>query len=119
MTRKDIEKRCRVAMEQNLPDKDALWMRIESSLPEQSAPPAAEEKPKRKISVIYRTVAAAACFLFVAGGVMLFGINRIPHNKTAEMAAPADRQEMQEQNAACEVAEEAADEKLKDNQINA
>ena len=85
MTRKEIEKRCREAMEQNLPDKDALWMRIESSLPAQSAPPAVEEPPKRKISVIYRTVAAAACFLFVAGGLMLYGISRMP-SKNAETA---------------------------------
>ncbi|MBR3630752.1 MAG: hypothetical protein IKN55_09855 [Oscillospiraceae bacterium] len=88
MTRKEIEKRCREAMEQNLPDKDALWMRIESRLPEQSAPPA-EEKPKRKISVIYRTVAAAACLLFVAGGVMLVSMHRIPHMETANKAAPS------------------------------
>lgn len=91
MTRQEIEKRCREEMQQTIPNKEALWTRIEGSLPAQK-PSVQPETGKRKprISVIYRVTAAAACFLFVAAGLTLWGsMHGIQKSDTAnEMAVP-------------------------------
>lgn len=82
MTRKEIEKKCREQMQQNIPDKDALWARIEDNLPEQK--PALQPKPHIQRSILHRTMAAAACFLFVAAGVSLWSNQKkIETNDTA------------------------------------
>lgn len=66
-------------------------MRIEGSLPEQKPleQPAAE-KPQRRFSVIYRTAAAAACFLFVAAGITLAAsLGGMRGNMKTENCTPA------------------------------
>lgn len=65
MTRHEIEKRCREEMQQTIPDKDALWARIENHLPEQAPMQIEQSQPRQSRSILYRTMAAAACFLFV------------------------------------------------------
>ncbi len=78
MTRHEIEKRCREEMQQTIPDKDALWARIENRLPEQTLVQI-EQSPRRSRSILYRTMAAAACFLFVIACARLFHLkNSLP-----------------------------------------
>lgn len=72
MTRKEIEKRCREQMQQTIPDKNALWARIENNLPEQKPDSDLQPKPGIHRNILYRTLAAAACFLFVAAGLSLW-----------------------------------------------
>ncbi|GEM_PF-1192061 len=84
MTRKEIEKRCREEMQQNIPDKDALWQKIESQLPEQK-PMVQPEKPVIKMHTFYRVMAGAACFMFVLAGASLV---KLGTNKTEMMTAP-------------------------------
>ena len=85
MTRKEIEKRCREEMQQNIPDKDALWQKIESQLPEQKTM-IQPEKPVIKMHTFYRVMAGAACFMFVLAGASLV---KLGTNKTEMMKAPA------------------------------
>ncbi len=67
MTRKEIEKRCREEMQQTIPDKEALWERIESRLPEQQ--PAQQPAGKRShIQMMAFARIAAACLLLVIVG---------------------------------------------------
>ncbi|MCR4647198.1 MAG: hypothetical protein K5695_17625 [Oscillospiraceae bacterium] len=90
MTRHDVEQQCREALQQNIPDKEALWKRIEANLPAQPAQQPAEEPPKRKISMVYRTIAAAACFVFVAGGLAVWGLSQTAKNaRKTETARPS------------------------------
>ncbi len=84
MTRKEIEKRCREEMQQNIPDKDALWQKIESQLPEQK-PLTQPEKPVIKMHTFYRVMAGVACFMFVLAGASLV---RIGTHKNEMMTAP-------------------------------
>ena len=89
MTRKELEKRCREEMQQNIPDREALWQRIENSLGEQPAHP---DVPHIRVTHTARyAVTAAACLLFAAGGVILWGsgFHRMldtAKNETADMA---------------------------------
>lgn len=76
MTRKEIEERCREEMQQSIPDKNALWEKIEQRLPEQRT--VVQEKQKISHKVLYRTMAAAACFLFVVSGVILLRTRLVP-----------------------------------------
>ena len=67
MTRKEIEKRCREEMQQTIPDKEALWERIESRLPEQQ--PVQQPAGKRShIQMMAFARIAAACLLLVIVG---------------------------------------------------
>lgn len=67
MTRKEIEKRCREEMQQTISDKEALWERIESRLPEQQpAQQPAGKKPHIQMMAFARI--AAACLLLVIVG---------------------------------------------------
>lgn len=70
MTRKEIEKRCREEMQQNIPDREALWQRIESGLPEQSG--LQVKKPKIYMRTMHRVMTAVACFLLVIGGLQVW-----------------------------------------------
>ena len=47
MTRHEAEQQCREALQQNIPDKEALWKRIEANLPAQPAQQPVAETPKR------------------------------------------------------------------------
>ena len=84
MTRKEIEKRCREEMQQNIPDKDALWQKIESQLPEQK-PIIQPQKPVIKMHTFYRVMAGVACFMFVLAGASLVRIGR---NHSEMMTTP-------------------------------
>ena len=90
MTRHEAEQQCREALQQNIPDKEALWKRIEANLPAQPAQQPVAETPKRRISMVYRTIAAAACFVFVAGGLAVWGLSQGAKNaKQSETAFPS------------------------------
>ena len=86
MTRKELEKRCREEMQQNIPDRDALWSRIEQGLPERKEPIPAPEKPRIRMQQVYRVMLTAACLMLVvaAGGVVtaLGGMNRMETAKS-------------------------------------
>lgn len=113
MTRKDTERLVREQMQQALPDKDALWAKIEQNLGEQK-PPAA--KPSIRMQTVYRVMGAAACLLLILGGVGVFaavsGHNLLDKSEQftaenavmeqADDAAPAMEQD----------ADEAADEEM-------
>lgn len=66
MTNKDTERLVRGHMQQTIPDKDALWNKIESNLPAQPEMPRIRKSSGRHIT---RIIGAAACFLLVIGGV--------------------------------------------------
>lgn len=69
MTRKEIEKRCREAMQENIPDKESLWQKIESNLPEQQE--TVFRKSHLSMITVRRIMTAAACLLFLVGGLQL------------------------------------------------
>ena len=69
MTRKEIEKRFREAMQENIPDKESLWQKIESNLPEQQE--TVFRKPHLSMITMRRIMTAAACLLFLIGGLQL------------------------------------------------
>ena len=87
MTKKDIEKKCREEMQQNIPDREALWQRIETRLPEQNL-----SKPVNKIHVSFmsRAVTAAACLLFIIAGLSLRNPRTdLNQKENTESAVPA------------------------------
>ncbi|MBE6877013.1 MAG: hypothetical protein E7496_09925 [Ruminococcus sp.] len=92
MTKKEIEERLQEEMHQNIPDKDALWQKIENRLPEQPV----SQPIKRNIRMTSgsRFMTVAACFLLVIAGMRFFSTVRNlnqPTETTAENSAvPAD-----------------------------
>ncbi|MBR1554305.1 MAG: hypothetical protein IJ644_02800, partial [Oscillospiraceae bacterium] len=92
MTKKEIEERLQKEMHQNIPDKDALWQKIETRLPEQPV----SQPVRRTIRMTSgsRFMTIAACFLLVIAGMRFFSTVRNlnqPNETTAEYsAAPAD-----------------------------
>ena len=67
MTRKNIEERLKQEMQQNIPNKDALWQKIENRLPEQPV-----SQPVRKtirMTSGRKFLTAAACILLVIAGM--------------------------------------------------
>lgn len=74
MTRKETEQLVRRSVRETIPERDALWEKIEAKLPDvQQIEP---EKPRIVRKSVYRTAAAAACFVLVIGGVGLFAATR-------------------------------------------
>ena len=71
MTRKDTERLVREQMQQTLPDKDALWAKIENSLGEQK-PVTEQPAPPIRMQIVYRVMGAAACLLLILGGIGIF-----------------------------------------------
>ena len=69
MTRKSIEENLKRDMQKNIPDKNALWQKIEANLPEQPV----SQPVKRTIRMTAGTkfLTIAACFLLVIAGVQL------------------------------------------------
>ncbi len=70
MTRKEIEKRCMEEMQQTIPNPEALWQRIESQLPEQTAEQ--PQKPVIRMHTARRVMTIAACLLVVVSGAAFF-----------------------------------------------
>ncbi|MBE6849499.1 MAG: hypothetical protein E7502_06335 [Ruminococcus sp.] len=70
MTRKEIEKRCMEEMQQTIPNPEALWQRIESQLPEQTAEQ--PQKPVIRMHTARRVMTIAACLLVVVSGATFF-----------------------------------------------
>lgn len=112
MTNKDTERLVRGHMQQTIPDKDALWNRIESNLPAQPEMPRIRKSSGRHIT---RIIGAAACFLLVIGGVgvwsALGGHGGAKMETTNEAAMPqcADAPEQRGEAAAENAADAAAD----------
>ena len=90
MTKKDIEERLKQEMQQNIPDKDALWQRIETRLPEQ--PPV---NRRIRMSSGRRILTAAACLLLMITGIRV--MNRLSET------APSQENIMMEQDNADEI----------------
>ncbi len=93
MTRKNIEERLKQEMQQNIPNKDALWQKIENRLPEQPV----SQPVRRTIRMTSgsRFLTVAACLLLVIAGMRFVSTTRtlnqtesIPMD--AESAAPAE-----------------------------
>lgn len=115
MTRNEIEKQVREQMQQTITDKEALWAKIESRLPEQQ--PVEQPAPKLHRSVFRRVMGVAACFLFVAAGASIFTRqHQRMENATNKslMAAPAadeaPKQQADGSNADLSIAANPADE---------
>ncbi len=79
MTNKEIEKRCLEEMQQNIPDAEALWQRIESQLPPQNE---TEKQPMPSIRMqqIRRILPIAACLLLIVSGSVVFLQHSIRNN---------------------------------------
>ncbi|MBR0485967.1 MAG: hypothetical protein IJJ69_14525 [Oscillospiraceae bacterium] len=92
MTKKEIEERLQKEMHQNIPDKDALWQKIENRLPEQ--PVSQPVRRNLKMTSGSRFMTIAACFLLVIAGMRFFSTvkNLNQPNETAaeNSAVPAD-----------------------------
>ena len=90
MTRKDTERLVQRHMQQSIPDKEALWAKIENSIPEERTAPAPEIKvtPSR-FRTAYRVVAAAACLLLVVGGVGVWRAGHYSKNEASFTAGDA------------------------------
>lgn len=67
MTRKETEQMVRRTVRETIPDREALWARIEADLPDEQQ--IAPEPPRIVRRRTYRMIAAAACFVLVIGGV--------------------------------------------------
>lgn len=67
MTRKETEQMVRRTVRETIPDREALWARIEADLPDEQQ--IAPEPPRIVRRRTYRTIAAVACFVLVIGGV--------------------------------------------------
>ncbi|MDE6003929.1 MAG: hypothetical protein K2G88_00900, partial [Oscillospiraceae bacterium] len=72
MTRKEIEKRCREEMQENIPDKEALWQKIEAGLPEQENLQSQMQKTRIKLTNMRNIMKAVACFLVIIGGLRIW-----------------------------------------------
>ena len=74
MTKKEIEERLQEEMHQNIPDKDALWQKIENRLPEQPV----SQPVRRNIRMTSgsRFLTAVACFLLIVAGMRFFSTVR-------------------------------------------
>lgn len=68
MTRKELEQQMKTEMQQNIPDKEALWLKIEQQLPEQSV----SVEQKRISHSGRKWLSLAACLLLVFAGVKFF-----------------------------------------------
>ncbi|MCR5718442.1 MAG: hypothetical protein K6F80_05350 [Oscillospiraceae bacterium] len=100
MTNKETERLVQMRIQQTIPDKAALWERIESNLPEQPTFPEIQKTPSR-FRVAYRVIGAAACFLLIVGAAGIFGALRGTVNKsetavTMEKTADAPAQEYED-----------------------
>ena len=117
MTRKEIEKRCFEEMQQNIPDREALWQRIEGSLGEQPAQP---EVPHIRVRHTGRYImTAAACLLVVVGASVFWrgGTAKLETNHAPMMdnaVAPAGDAPVYD-DAAADEADEAAEADEEDN----
>lgn len=76
MTRKEIEKRCREEMQENIPDKEALWQKIESGLPEQENLQSQIPKTRIKLTSMQNIMKAVACFLIIIGGLRIWNSSK-------------------------------------------
>lgn len=105
MTRKETEKRLRANMQQSIPDRDALWSKIESALPEvqQQTEP---ERPQIRHTRTARHLAMAACFVLVIGGAGLFAAMHLNGKQDMTMHETAPMYFADEENA-CDMADEA------------
>ena len=95
MTREEMEARFRKEMQQMIPDKEALWARIEDSLPEQTQTEQEAPKPRIRMTAIYRAMAGVACLMLVVAGASLIAPLRNAKTtdttmKNNEAAAPRD-----------------------------
>jgi hypothetical protein len=90
MTNKDTERLVQQAMQQTIPDKEALWAKIESDLPAQPAFGSIRKTPG-KMQMVYRVMGAAACFLLVIGSVGV--VSSLSGHKNATMSDVAYKQE--------------------------
>lgn len=108
MTKKDTERLVQQAMQQTIPDKEALWAKIESDLPAQPAFSGIRKTSRSKMRVVYSVMGAAACFLLIVGGLGIWQAARgsktamsenkmitadTPKNRDEPAAAPEDKQE--------------------------
>ncbi len=92
MTRKEIEERCRKEMQQSIPDREALWQRIEAGLPQQEAPkPQSIRRTSSGMKVFRSVLTAAACLLIVVAGVGVVG------GRLQNATAPAEDKEQVQQ----------------------
>ncbi|MDE7093366.1 MAG: hypothetical protein K2O52_00485 [Oscillospiraceae bacterium] len=89
MTRKEIEKRCREEMQEHIPDKEALWQKIESGLPEK--PNLQPQKPNIKLTSMRNVMKAVACFLIIIGGLRIWSnITNLKINKNDNSSYASD-----------------------------
>ena len=111
MTQKNMEQLLRDQLHQSLPDKDALWAKIEQNLGEQKTP-AEKPAPAVRMHIAYRVMGVAACLLLVVGGVGIFSsLIRPNHNyETATMESPMNDAAVQEN--ADEMAADADDDEM-------
>ncbi|MDE7121587.1 MAG: hypothetical protein K2O42_05445, partial [Oscillospiraceae bacterium] len=63
MTRKETEQKCREMMQENIPDKEALWLKIESGLIQEQQPEIPARHSHSSVVMMRRILTLAACFL--------------------------------------------------------
>ncbi len=83
MTNKEIEKRCLEEMQQNIPDTEALWQRIESQLPPQKEA-VKQPTPSVRMQRIRRILPIAACLLLIVSGSVVFLQQNIRNNASKQ-----------------------------------
>ncbi len=83
MNRKETEQMVRRTVRETIPDREALWARIEADLPDEQQ--IAPEPPRIVRRHTYRLIAAAACFVLMIGGVGVFASMRGRNLKDSPM----------------------------------
>lgn len=94
MTRKEIEKRCLEEMQQNIPDSEALWQRIEAQLPPQEEVSSEPSHITVHVTQMRRILTTAACLLVAVTGAAL--ISQHSRLNTAHKSESNDAPAVQE-----------------------
>lgn len=107
MTRKSIEENLKRDMQKNIPDKNALWQKIEANLPEQPV----SQPVKRTIRMTAGTkfLTIAACFLLVIAGVQLVRprlATQMENTPASDSASSTADEEIYDNTADAEIQEE-------------
>ncbi len=90
MTRKEIEQKCREMMQENIPDKEALWMKIESGLIQEQQPDIPARHSHISVVMMRRILTMAACLLLVFGGLRMY------HNRENLQSEKSEKSEIAE-----------------------
>ncbi|MDE5883654.1 MAG: hypothetical protein K2H29_01030 [Oscillospiraceae bacterium] len=86
MTRKETEQKCREMMQENIPDKEALWMKIESGLSQQQQSEIPARHAHISVVMMRRILTMAACLLLVFGGLRMYHNRENLQSEKSEIA---------------------------------